>query len=1110
MSDIFVSYASEDRDRVAPLVDALLDCGWTVWWDRELRTGVRFEREIADAIDAASCVVVVWSQNSVASDWVATEAGEGLERRILVPVQIEDVKPPLIYRRLHTTNLVDWPSDPAGPEFDRLLLSIRGLVGDPKPSQTANNSAGSIAVLPFATSGSEELTAFGDGLAEDVLNGLCQLQGLVVKARTSSFRFRDGGVSVQAIGEQLDAAYVLEGTVRASGSRVRVTAQLIHAAMETHIWSERFDRELTDVFEVQDEIAESILAALGLQLRGAAAPDVAVPSVDRGARDLVREGEQHLADGNIEAAVASYRGALRQDRAYPHAMVALADALLDLEGSGPESGDQLQEAASLLDRAESLGYAGAELQSARGLLLSKQGRQDAAVAAYETALRINPNEPSTHGRYAWLLHQMGNSEQALERLHAGLVTDPLSLSLHLQLSELLEHFGRFEEAHHFLEKASTIDPANAYVAWRLGEFEWLVYGRVEEAIERVERSLAQFQEPEGFALLSRLLMVAGRRDEARIAYESATDPDQAAAGEATIRAMYWFAVIDGEGKRRSDAASRLLGSGARSFELIEGLRQQAVSAPDPGPALAAAVAQIALDSDSVGAYRVRHTNLADALLVAACLEVQGAAEDARRVLNEVLRLCDSLPRMGRHGFGVVDAIAHAMLGEYSAALVALREAATAGWRVPLELWLEHMPEAPHFRALEEFDEVIALFEPGVDHQADAAVYRERLLLDMVRTGSLALHVEWDSPAGIRIRARRNGRLHTWEPPGPELQQPLIAAFKEWVGLPADALDKPLHRRGQVRVGDATVDFRVLLLTGVYGESVVVRMLDSRSAQMSFSALGYHPDDLAKFQRQLARPSGLVVCCGPAGSGKTVSLYSALNQLNDDSRKLLTVENPIEIALPGVTQLGSDDWSPEVHEINRRAALSSDPDVIVAGELGDRSTAEFAMRASTMGHMVLGFMHENSAVQALVRMRTLGAESGIGLGAQTCVICQRLARRLCAHCSEPADPGPQEMAWVRAVAEDNLRDPGDMGTDFRRPVGCDRCSGGYHGRAGAYEVLVVNEEIRDVLVGPSSEVDVWHAARANGTTNVLFDLLRKAGNGLTSFAECTRVTGEGPS
>ncbi len=266
MSEIFVSYDSQDRDRIQPLVEALKAEGWSVWWDRDLVAGPSFDEKIEEALDAARCVVVAWSDHSVKSRWCRTEANEGLERQILVPLRIDDVRPPLAFRSSQTASLTGWPQEHG--ELDVLLSGVRECLGvSASGSVGPDSEVASIAVLPFVNMSSDpEQEYFVDGITEDLIDRLSRHSSLRVIARTSSFYFKNQSDDVREIGRQLGVTHLVEGSVRRSGTKIRVTAQLVRTSDGGHEWSDHYDRELDDVFAVQDEITTEVTRQLTDQL----------------------------------------------------------------------------------------------------------------------------------------------------------------------------------------------------------------------------------------------------------------------------------------------------------------------------------------------------------------------------------------------------------------------------------------------------------------------------------------------------------------------------------------------------------------------------------------------------------------------------------------------------------------------------------------------------------------------------------------------------------------------------------------------------------------------------------------------------------------------------
>ena len=280
MADVFVSYARGDKGRVAPLVAAVEAQGWSVWWDPEITPGQEFDDQIDAEIDKARAVLVVWSPVSVASRWVRGEAREAAERGILVPVRFEQARLPMDVRAIHTTDLDGWNDDPVSPQAQEFLRALGTTIARTQAAQSAKAGAAAaaspapadsarftICVLPFANmSGDPEQEYFSDGITEDVITDLSKISALAVISRNSAFMYKDKHVDIPRLARELKVSHVLEGSVRKAGGRVRISAQLVDGASNNHIWAERYDRDSSDIFALQDEISEAIVSALKLKL----------------------------------------------------------------------------------------------------------------------------------------------------------------------------------------------------------------------------------------------------------------------------------------------------------------------------------------------------------------------------------------------------------------------------------------------------------------------------------------------------------------------------------------------------------------------------------------------------------------------------------------------------------------------------------------------------------------------------------------------------------------------------------------------------------------------------------------------------------------------------
>lgn len=430
MSDIFVSYASEDRERVRPLVAALEREGWSVWWDRELHAGPRFDQAIEEALDAASCVVVLWSERSVSSDWVRTEANEALDRGILAPALIDDVRPPLAFRRTQTARLVGWPGERG--ELDALLAGIRSLIGGaasaaaPKP-KTGSAETTIIAVLPFVNmSADPEQEFFVDGLTEDLIDRLAKLGAFKVIARTSSFQFKNRTDDVREIGRKLGVSHLVEGSVRRSGNRIRVTAQLVRADDGSHEWSDRYDRELEDVFAVQDEITAEVTRQLTEVLQAPAAPSY------RAAPDAY---EEYLR-GRTWLRRLSYRGGVRAFQHFERALEIDPDYAAAHVGAAH---------ASFMERAFSV-------EHQRDVL-------DRAASHIEAALRLEPDMPEALlGRSRTLVERDFELQRGLDVLRGVREHAPNLADFLYTAAVVLSYTGHLDERDRVAQEMLALDP----------------------------------------------------------------------------------------------------------------------------------------------------------------------------------------------------------------------------------------------------------------------------------------------------------------------------------------------------------------------------------------------------------------------------------------------------------------------------------------------------------------------------------------------------------------------------------------------------------------------------------------------------------------------------
>ena len=453
MTQIFVSYASEDRARVAPLVRVLEEHGWHVWWDRRLEAGGTYDADIERAVDDSTCILVVWSAHSVGSRWVRAEAHEGLERDILVPVVIDDVRPPLVFRQVQTAQLHGWPdARPAGP-LREMLDSVTALLGDaPRDRADSQDSASaeqpherSLAVLPFRSmSPDPEDGYFAEGLAEQILDALARLPDLRVTPRTSSFAVSANGVDATSIGTQLHVSYLLEGSVRRATNAIRVTVRLTRTLDGYSVWNRTYDREAGDVFAIQDDISERVASALRSAFR-----EQAVRQDARGRTRSLEAYEQYLSALHYDREM--HRGgseaveqirehcerALELDPDYLPALVLLADTWLNRMGYRMSLDEVRPRAQAILERAVALDPEDPALRLRLAELRRVGGDYAGALELYEAAWREAPEE--VHNDYATTLFTVGRLDEAIRVFRHNLERDPENFSIWFYLGAA--HYG---------------------------------------------------------------------------------------------------------------------------------------------------------------------------------------------------------------------------------------------------------------------------------------------------------------------------------------------------------------------------------------------------------------------------------------------------------------------------------------------------------------------------------------------------------------------------------------------------------------------------------------------------------------------------------------------
>lgn len=590
MADVFVSYARTDKSRVAPLVAAIEAQGWSVWWDPEISPGQEFDRQISAALKSAAAVVVVWTPTSVESRWVRGEARDAADRGILVPVRFDGAELPIDVRAIHTTDLDGWGENPQSPQIQELLRALgaimarksasRAVSADTHPAAptsavTATRVA--ICVLPFSNmSGDAEQEYFSDGISEDVITDLNKVSALAVVARNTAFGFKGKQFDIPLIARQLKVSHILEGSVRKAGQRVRISAQLIDSSTGNHVWAERYDRDLNDIFALQDEISQAIVTALKLKL---------LPEEKKAI-------EQRGTD-NVEA--------------YNLFLMAWQYYVTGLEGDArrAESIVRLCTGAAEIDP----DYARAWALMAVGQMILRfvhgRGGEDGLVAA-DRALALDANLAEAHAVRARIFSETARYDEASAEIDVALRLDAESYEVNRAAAYVRFRQQRIPDAIFYFEKATSLIETDVNTAGMLITC-YTAVGNSEAALRiarttlsRAEKTLAQ--DPNngavmGFGVVALVLLGETERAKEWIKRALLIDPDN-------MNMRYNFACALSTYAKDSDGAIGLLGP--LSTKMSIGLLNHAKADPDLDPLredprfkamLAAAEARIAAGKD---------------------------------------------------------------------------------------------------------------------------------------------------------------------------------------------------------------------------------------------------------------------------------------------------------------------------------------------------------------------------------------------------------------------------------------------------------------------------------------------------------------------------------
>ncbi|WP_085212823.1 type IV-A pilus assembly ATPase PilB [Methylomagnum ishizawai] len=384
---------------------------------------------------------------------------------------------------------------------------------------------------------------------------------------------------------------------------------------------------------------------------------------------------------------------------------------------------------------------------------------------------------------------------------------------------------------------------------------------------------------------------------------------------------------------------------------------------------------------------------------------------------------------------------------------------------------------------------------------DAPIVRfvNKILLDAIKRGVSDIHFE-PYEKNFRVRFRHDGMLHEIAAPPAALAGRISARLKVMSRM--DIAERRVPQDGRIKMTlsrTRSIDFRVNSCPTLFGEKIVLRILDPTAAQIGIERLGFEPEQQENFLKALHKPYGMILVTGPTGSGKTVSLYTGLNILNTPDTNISTAEDPVEITVPGINQVNVNVKTGLTFAEALRAFLRQDPDVIMVGEIRDLETAEIAVKAAQTGHLVLSTLHTNDAPQTLNRLMQMGIPPFNIASAILLIMAQRLTRRLCENCKQEIQL-PPEVLIQAGFRESDLANMTLYG-----PVGCDKCVKGYKGRVGIYQVMPISESINRIILEGGNVMQIAQQAKADGIADLRDSGLRKVKAGVTSLAEIDRVT-----
>ena len=381
-----------------------------------------------------------------------------------------------------------------------------------------------------------------------------------------------------------------------------------------------------------------------------------------------------------------------------------------------------------------------------------------------------------------------------------------------------------------------------------------------------------------------------------------------------------------------------------------------------------------------------------------------------------------------------------------------------------------------------------------------------LLLRAIKKGASDIHFE-PYEKFYRIRFRVDGAMKEVMRP-PAAYSTFIASRIKVISQ-LNIAEKRVPQDGRMKLkigGGRSIDFRVSTMPTMYGEKIVMRILDPSAAQLGIEALGYEPEEKARLLEAISRPYGMVLVTGPTGSGKTVSLYTCLNLLNKEDINISTAEDPCEIQMAGINQVNVNPAQGLTFASALKSFLRQDPDIIMVGEIRDEETAEISVKAAQTGHMVLATLHTNDAPKTISRLIEIGVKPYNVAGAVILITAQRLARKLCAHCKEPDNPSPAKLLSI-GMSEDDVAGLGTWTPYKPLAQGCEHCTNGYKGRVGIYQVMPISEAIQGIIMAGGDSMQISRQAKEEGIRDLRQSALLKYRQGVTSMDEVITTTNE---